>query len=53
MVIGGAVGILAGYFGGRIDTLLMRITDYFLAIPDLPLMIVVAAVWVAACATSS
>ena len=45
MLIGGAVGILAGYFGGRIDTLLMRITDYFLAIPDVPLMIVVAAVW--------
>ena len=45
MIIGGAVGVLAGYFGGRIDTLLMRLTDYFLAIPDLPLMIVVAAVW--------
>ena len=45
MLIGGAVGVLAGYFGGRIDTLLMRLTDYFLAIPDLPLMIVVAAVW--------
>ena len=45
MLIGGAVGVLAGYFGGRIDTLLMRITDYFLAIPDVPLMIVVAAVW--------
>ena len=45
MLIGGAVGIVAGFFGGRIDTLLMRITDYFLAIPDLPLMIVVAAIW--------
>jgi peptide/nickel transport system permease protein len=45
MVIGGAVGILAGFFGGRIDTLLMRLTDYFLAIPDVPLMIVVAAIW--------
>ena len=45
MLIGGTVGILAGYFGGRIDTLLMRVTDYFLAIPDVPLMIVVAAVW--------
>ena len=45
MVIGGAVGVVAGYFGGRTDTLLMRLTDYFLAIPDLPLMIVVAAVW--------
>ena len=36
---------LAGYFGGRSDTMLMRVTDYFLAIPDLPLMIVVAAIW--------
>jgi peptide/nickel transport system permease protein len=45
MLIGGAVGILAGYFAGRTDTVLMRMTDYFLAIPDVPLMIVVAAVW--------
>ena len=45
MLIGGAVGIFAGYFGGRIDTLLMRLTDYFISIPDIPLMIVVAAVW--------
>ncbi|HZU21053.1 MAG TPA: ABC transporter permease [Gaiellaceae bacterium] len=45
MAIGGAVGVLAGYFGGRTDTILMRITDYFLVIPDVPLMIVVAAIW--------
>jgi peptide/nickel transport system permease protein len=43
--IGGSVGVLAGYFGGGTDTALMRITDYFLAIPDVPLMIVVAAIW--------
>ena len=43
--IGGTVGVLAGYFGGGTDTALMRITDYFLAIPDVPLMIVVAAIW--------
>ena len=45
MVIGGTVGLVSGYFGGKTDTVLMRITDYFLAIPDVPLMIVVAAIW--------
>jgi peptide/nickel transport system permease protein len=45
MLIGGTIGILSGYLGGRTDTLLMRITDYFLVIPDVPLMIVAAAIW--------
>jgi peptide/nickel transport system permease protein len=45
MVIGGGVGILSGYFGGWLDALLMRITDYLLVIPDLVFMMVIADVW--------
>jgi peptide/nickel transport system permease protein len=45
MVIGGGIGMVSGYFGGWSDIALMRVTDYFLVIPDLPLAIVVATVW--------
>jgi len=45
MVIGGGVGIGSGYFGGWLDALLMRITDYLLVIPDLVFMMVIADVW--------
>jgi peptide/nickel transport system permease protein len=44
-LIGGTVGLLSGFFGGKTDTVLMRLTDYVLVIPDIPLMIVVAALF--------
>ncbi|MBL8837117.1 MAG: ABC transporter permease [Alphaproteobacteria bacterium] len=43
-IIGTAIGLLAGWFGGRIDVLLMRFTDGVIALPLLPLLIVLAAV---------
>jgi ABC-type dipeptide/oligopeptide/nickel transport system permease component len=45
MFIGTSVGILAGYYGGRIDNLLMRLVDFLMVIPTLPLMLVVISVW--------
>jgi peptide/nickel transport system permease protein len=43
--IGGTVGLLSGFFGGKTDVVLMRLTDYVLVIPDIPLMIVTAALF--------
>jgi peptide/nickel transport system permease protein len=42
-VIGSLVGLLAGYFGGWVDTVLMRLTDIAFGIPFLPFVIVIAA----------
>ncbi len=42
-LIGTAVGLLAGYFKGITDEILMGITDIFLMIPQIPLIIVLAA----------
>jgi peptide/nickel transport system ATP-binding protein/peptide/nickel transport system permease protein len=43
-VIGGVVGIVAGYRGRALGSLLMRVTDFFLVIPDLALQIVIVAI---------
>lgn len=44
IAIGSFVGILAGFVGGRPDGLLMRVTEWFLVVPFLPLAIVLASV---------
>jgi peptide/nickel transport system permease protein len=44
MVIGSLVGILAGFYGGWTSSVLMRITEWFLVIPFLPLAIVLASI---------
>ncbi|HEX6854921.1 MAG TPA: ABC transporter permease [Streptosporangiaceae bacterium] len=42
VVIGAVVGIVAGHYGKVTDNLLMRVTDWFLVVPFLPLAIVLA-----------
>jgi peptide/nickel transport system permease protein len=44
IVIGTVVGVLAGFFGGWADSVLSRLTEWFLVIPFLPLAIVLAAI---------
>ena len=43
VLIGGAVGLLAGFFGGVMDNLLMRVTDVTFAFPGLVLVLVLVA----------
>lgn len=41
ITLGTLVGAVAGFFGGGIDNVLMRLTDLFLALPVLPLLLMV------------
>ncbi len=44
-VVGTGVGLAAGYFGGVVDALLMRLVDTALAIPRIFLLLVVLTLW--------
>lgn len=43
LLIGMTIGMVAGYFGGILDEVLMRMTDVILTLPELPLLIVAVA----------
>jgi len=43
--IGVAVGSFAGFIGGKVDAVLMRITDVVLTIPQFPIMMIMAALF--------
>jgi len=42
--LGTVIGVIAGYFGGRMDAFLMRFTDAIISLPLLPLLIILAAI---------
>ena len=44
-VIGVTLGALAGYYGGWLDEVLMRLTDFFLTIPSFVLAVVLVAIF--------
>ena len=41
IVIGGILGAIAGYYGGKLDNIIMRIMDIFLAVPSILLAIAI------------
>lgn len=45
VVIGAGVGLVAGYFRGWHDSVLMRVTDFILTVPSFPLLIILSTVW--------
>jgi len=44
IVIGTLLGLLSGYFGGKIDMIVMRITDVFMSFPQMMLILVVVSI---------
>jgi peptide/nickel transport system permease protein len=42
-MLGTLIGATAGYFRGRTDMILMRLTDFMISLPALPLLIILAA----------
>lgn len=43
-LIGLLIGSIAGFYGGIVDTVLMRVTDALLSLPHIPVLIVIAAI---------
>ena len=42
IVLGTLIGAVAGFFGGAADSILMRLTDMFLSLPSLPVLLLVS-----------
>lgn len=45
LLVGISVGALAGYYGGRVDDVLMRLTEFFQTIPQLAMAVVIVAIF--------
>ncbi len=45
MIIGGGFGAISGYFGGVIDSVMMRLVDVLLSIPGLPILILISVIY--------
>ncbi len=46
ITVGTLIGAMSGFFGKWVDSILMRITDLFLALPQLPLLLLISYLYV-------
>ncbi len=44
IVLGVTLGGIAGYYGGKVDSVIMRLVDIFYCLPDLPIMLIVSSI---------
>jgi peptide/nickel transport system permease protein len=44
VIVGGLVGLASGYFGGKLDTVMMRLVDFVITIPYLILVIAIVSI---------
>lgn len=42
IILGTTIGAVAGFFGGGLDSFLMRLTDLFISLPQVPLLLVIS-----------
>lgn len=45
VLVGGLIGSISGYYGGILDSIIMRIVEIFYSIPTLPILVVLARYW--------
>jgi len=45
VVLGTAIGMISGYAGGIVDTVLMRVADIFMVLPSLVILLILASLW--------
>ena len=44
-LVGGLIGLLSGYYGGRVDTALAGVMDFVLVLPFLPMLLVLGSIF--------
>lgn len=45
VLVASVLGVVAGYYGGAVDQVIMRATDGFMAIPTFFLLLIIVAIW--------